>query len=434
MGGFFLFSPLGWPGHSDGRAAQPQEACLPAMHVSEAFAVARQVSGRCAIQPSEWLDHPGRNNDRRRSPPLGGGEKESHSVRLSAMRFRSPSPRAIDPQLRRGLFAFVGIVAAALFGLQIYRNNQQRAATAPPVLEVSTPLIEPRIELSRPSATTRAVAEAATEAPPQFDKALLQTVQDDTLGIRPEDAPALSALLDHVRRVPAEDLAATARPDVHYVNLMTEPEQFRGDVVTFTGELWRCQQVSSQEALYEAWVFTSDSGGQPYRILAGQLGDGVRPGTSQRTPVEITGYFFQRGGYDAADGAQLAPVVVAPQIVLNRAALAAHPLASLQPLFFGVVVAVGLILAVTFISFAWGDWTAPRQLPDWRPLSSSAQAAVDATDRRSVGDILRELSERDRFGTSRSTPVASANGRSNESDAIELPTPLPPTRRTTTEK
>jgi hypothetical protein len=82
---------------------------------------------------------------------------------------------------------------------------------------------------------------------------------------------------------------------------------------------------------------------------------------------------------------------------------------------------VGLILAATFLSFAWGDRrgasasTAPASL---RGLE--ARTAPDM-DERSVQQMLQELSERDRFGESWSsrTPAgshASGNGRAPQAE------------------
>jgi len=360
------------------------------------------------------------------------------------MRFLMSSrpPAHLDRRLQWRMLGGVALVAATMFAFSTFRIAQQRAerpatsAVAPDDLdftvrtEPDSPLApdEFRAVPERPARTATA---STTDAP--LDKSLLEDVRDNTLGIRHDEANAFYAVLDHVRRTPTEQLERSARNDVLYVNLMTESDKYRGEVVTVVGDMWRCYEMPRADSaggpLYEAWVFTADSGTHPYRIVASELGAGLRVGERLRSPVRVTGCFFKREGYESQGGLHVAPTILAKSILSHRSLQGPPPADDLAPIMLGVVVAVGLILAATFLSFAWGDRCAARtqRAAAMRPFDLDE---VKHGDQRSVNEALRELSERHRFGEScaaASANRAQGNGHAAASDVIDPPTPPPPT-------
>lgn len=337
------------------------------------------------------------------------------------MRFRhlsSPS-RSSQLQRRRLVLTLIALVAAGLIALQIARNKQQAAqqtapggdvfGIAPVNYEFTAPASPERLpgveDLPSASGSPRRLGDVAatTPAAAALDKTILADVRDDTLGIRRSEADAFFAVLDHVRRVPAAELIGGSRNDVLYVNLMSDSEAFRGDIVTVSGTLRRCEEFTANDdrganRLYEAWVVTGDSSGHPYRVVATALDDGVPKRGAAQLPVTITGYFFKREGYEAQSGLQVAPTILAKTIAVDGSTYR-PPLASgALPVLPGIAMAIGLIFGATLIALAWSD-RRQRRLPASLPLlSSSVEEAVEQVDRRSVNEQLRELSERHRFG------------------------------------
>lgn len=322
------------------------------------------------------------------------------------MRFRM-SPSMTDGHRRRQLtgLAVTVTLAAILFAVIAYRNHWRSASpVAPPGAELSTLPTEPL-----PTFDVAAVADAQPDggiADARLDTSLLSTVHDDTLGIRRDEAEAFFAVFDHVRRVPAADLARAAREDVLHANLMNDPATFRGEAIAIAGELRRCREFVATPnewsigRLYEAWVHTRDSGVRPYRIVAANLDQDVPIGEARPIPVRVSGYFFKREGHEGPDGLRVAPMVLAQTISIDRSA-PPPPMTSdsWSPGSFGAATAAGLILVTTFVSLAWSQRRVPRRPKMLPPASAAVLASLAPLDPRSVKQKqqLRALSERHRF-------------------------------------
>lgn len=332
------------------------------------------------------------------------------------MRFRMSErpPAHLDRPLQYRLLGWVSVIAVVLIVVQVFRSEQTSRVPQRPQPEAldfsvqqdsQTPLAPDEFLAV---STDRQPSSSHPEglADPQIDKSLLDQVRDNTLGIRHYEADAFYTLLDHVRRIPQAAMEQAVIRDALYVNLMTDPAKYRGELVQVVGELWRCYELPVPpnrygiERLYEGWVFTPDSGTHPYRIVTTQLGEGIRVGENLRTPVRLIGYFFKREGYETPAGLHVAPTILAKRISQHRL-VQAPPRDDLAPLMLGVVIAIGLILAVTLIALVWSDHKSrlPRSR-DITPSSLETLASLEGLETRSVEQTLRELSERDRFGES----------------------------------
>ena len=134
----------------------------------------------------------------------------------------------------------------------------------------------------------------------EIDKSYLDLVRDNDLGIRKSESKAFYWLLDHARRVSLREFQQAGLKDVQYINLISQPDQFRGEPITIEGDLWKLYEFEAGandynvDRLYEAWIFTGDSGHNPYRVVCTSLGKGIEPGEHLRVPVRLTGYFFKR--------------------------------------------------------------------------------------------------------------------------------------------
>lgn len=381
------------------------------------------------------------------------------------MHFRpSQTPPHQDRRLQRRMLGYVAVIAVVMVAFQLLpaarRPAEQPAAPgakSPDRMDfrvrqdADTPLepdefrAPPDFDGREPVPPSResVVRADVTEAEPHLDKGLLSAVRDNTLGIRADESEAFFRILDHVRRVPGSSLEKAAKDGVQYVNLMTDPTLYRGEPVTIIGDLWGLYEFPASPnaygltRLYEAWIFTSDSSTHPYRVVATGLGDHLKPGHDQRTPVRVTGYFFKREGYESKGGLHVAPTLLARRITRYRSPSAPPPADGLAPLMLGVVVAIGLILSATLISFAWNDRGQPRRPRALPPIPGDTVRQLEALDTRSVPEQLRELAERERSGrplwdtASSAEPKPNTNGQPKAGDDyVELPTPFPPTRIT----
>jgi hypothetical protein len=234
----------------------------------------------------------------------------------------------------------------------------------------------------------------------QFDKGILRKVKDNTIGIRRDETEAYYRLLNHARRASTTELEKSGATDVLYINLMDQPEQFRGEAVTIHGDLWRLYEFQAGpnefglKTLYEGWVFTPDSDNHPYRIVFTNLPRELEPGENLRKPVRVTGYFFKREGYASSGGMHVAPTLLAQRIVPYRPPGAPPPTDAIVPYMIGLVSAVGLAFLVTLVSFTISDRRAARVALQ-RELNTPTPsfAGIQDSSTLTVGESLHQLEE-----------------------------------------
>lgn len=381
------------------------------------------------------------------------------------MRFRTSStpPMHLNPKLQRRMLGYVAVIAVALIVLQLMSSKPQApndpreptpagfAALDDRVRDGENRPLEP--DEFRSFSDDPAQAGQLTESPPvvsrppvprnphHIDPQILRPVEDNTLAIRRTESDAFFHVLDRARQFTPAQLERAAEPGVQYINLMQDPSLYRGKPVTIVGNLWKLFEFPASEndyglkTLYEGWILTPDSGNRPIRIVCSRLGPGIAVDGERPTSVRITGYFFKREGYNSQSGQKVAPTILAGEIERYISPHAPPPADGLVPIVLGTVVAIGLILATTLVSFAWNDRSSRPKVKKLPPLSSETSEALAQLDYRSIGDQLRELEERDRFPEWYPQPDGGqdshhSNGHAATADAAppELPTPLPPTR------
>lgn len=156
-----------------------------------------------------------------------------------------------------------------------------------------------------------------------LDKSLLGSVSDSTFGIPKAERPAYEAVLAQARRVPQRELERTARQAVPFGLLMLEADQYRGDVLTIEGDMRRLHRltpvpnVAGSSESFEAWIFTADSGLNPYRVICTSLPEGFPFGDQLDPPIRVraTGYFFKRFSYATTGDHHTAPLLLAKTLV-----------------------------------------------------------------------------------------------------------------------
>jgi len=237
----------------------------------------------------------------------------------------------------------------------------------------------------------------------RIDKTYLDVVKDNTLGITRDESEVFYWLLDHARRVSSSSLERAGNNEVQYINLMTEPDRYRGEPITIEGDLWRLYEFDAGRndyginRMYEAWVFTGDSGNHPYRVVCTSLPKGIVPGENLRKPVRITGYFFKREGYASAGGVHVAPALIARRLAINPMPNGIPLAGGVVPYMVGAMMAVGLALLVTIVGFAISDersTQASMQRGRHLPHVAFAELAIPASV--PIEETLRQLAAHQR--------------------------------------
>lgn len=247
------------------------------------------------------------------------------SVRLSTiplMRFESSDRPPLAPNWR--LILWAAMLAPALLILS-WSLRQSRQPKPDPVLAGRTPeevrrlkrlLNEPHVSESAPlqGDAVRVVSESVARET-QIDKSLLAAVTDNTFGVTAAEKEAYDTLLAKVREVPLVDLERVAHSNVPFAVLMLEADRYRGEVLSVEGEIRRCQPMAAspdEPPTLDAWLFTPDSGLNPYRVVLAELPAGFPVGDELKPPirVRVTGYFFKRYSYATADDFHTAPLLL----------------------------------------------------------------------------------------------------------------------------
>jgi hypothetical protein len=149
---------------------------------------------------------------------------------------------------------------------------------------------------------------------------------------------------------------------------------------------------------WDAWATTEESGDNLYRVVATKVPDDVPQGEGLTVPVEFTGYFFKRQGYESRGGFHTAPLLIAKRI--DRALEpTASPVVSdtgMVSLVVGFALTVALALGITVWRFTASD----RKFGD-----RHVRAFIEATARDEEGlknvvaedpsEALRRLAEQE---------------------------------------
>jgi hypothetical protein len=152
----------------------------------------------------------------------------------------------------------------------------------------------------------------------------------------PADSVEFAAYIEALNKAnltPASAFANSARRDVTYAHLISDPNDYRGDVVHVEGRLKRVRRFNPPIAadnvrdLYEGWIFIHERGAEPVCLLFTELPQGLQVADTMEVKVNFDGYFFKRYRYKAADNnpnqAREAPLLIGRTVSLLEAPLAA---------------------------------------------------------------------------------------------------------------
>jgi hypothetical protein len=202
---------------------------------------------------------------------------------------------------------------------------------------------------------------------------------------------AYNYLLIHAHKTPVTWLTEKARHDLTFAHLFEEPEKYRGQVVHVEGTIRRLRRFDpSRRAvkegvpnLYEGWIFGDVYSGNPFCVIASELGPPLEIGERLDRRVSFDGYFFKRYRYKGGDTWRDAPLligrVIQPQELREALADAPSSFSRLAlPGFLALLIATaGLCIALTWW-FRRGDRQVRRRIEGARGAAFIAPAAPPA--------------------------------------------------------
>ena len=230
-----------------------------------------------------------------------------------------PPPNYLGRRFQLRMMMMVGLLVLVLAAIDRAREpSSWYWLTGPPRPE-SGSVVSPTIETTSHATATPEIIAAAVTIPP----GILEKVSDDSVGLRSEEIGPYHQILAQARDVPNIYLETVAR-DAAFPVLQKQPDHFRGQVISIAGDLRRLMRFPIREndqgitELYEALVFTSDSGTTAYRVRLttppGDLPVGRR--IKPPIPVRLVGYFFKRDQYIVEKDLRVhsAPMLLAQRI------------------------------------------------------------------------------------------------------------------------
>lgn len=262
---------------------------------------------------------------------------------ISSMRFNTSSnvsPPPLGPSWRMILWAMTLAPSLLILSWSLRQARMPKSEfgsaeiSAEETQRLRRILKEPREDVSSPlrDDSIRVVAASKqftidvgeSSAPPsasdaRLDKSILTSIKDNTFGVTAAEIPAYDAILAKVRNTSLAELEPLAQKDVPFALLMLDSDRFRGELLTIEGDIRRLNKLTDQS--FEAWLFTVDSGMNPYRVICASLPDDVRLGEDLQPPIRarLSGYFFKRYSYATAHDFHTAPLVLAKTLtVLSR--------------------------------------------------------------------------------------------------------------------
>ncbi len=239
-----------------------------------------------------------------------------------------------------------------------------------------------------------------TTSPVEIPENWLTNVDDQYIGLRADEADSYYRVLAHVTRLDEDLLGRSARSDVLHVNLIHEPDRYRGELVQLKGTARRILPLEATEnqygirKLYEIWITTDDSGSEPWRIVAKSIDERLPVGENVNVPIKAIGYFFKQYSYASQGGMHIAPLILSARVDSNVVVRVAPSGTGLQPyiILFAAFFGLGTILLVS--AYSHGDRLFQSRMKEqFPPLDDEAQKVLENMEgqRYDPTDVLNDL-------------------------------------------
>lgn len=228
-------------------------------------------------------------------------------------------------------------------------------------------------------------------------------IKDNSVGLRESERELYYYLLAKTRDVPPTALDDASRDDVAFAVLMAESKDFLGKLITVKGEIRRLTPLPPGrndfgiQQLWEAWLFNSDSGINPYCIRMTSIPEGIPTGMDlgSGNVVRVTGYFFKRYGYPAQqDRLHVAPLILAKSVHWFKPRSASKPTdLGLVPYVLVFAGGLGSVIAILLWRFRSSDRNFERKhLKRLTAAPEGAIAAISDIPTIELEESLRQMS------------------------------------------
>ncbi len=263
-----------------------------------------------------------------------------------------------------------------------------------------------------PAEEKKIVANPGQEKPSEIavDPKLLEPITDNWLGIRDHEANAYYTLIAKARKLPTTLIESHGERNVDYSVLMTDSKHYRGKLITIEGTVRRLKRIPLTEKTaqeqhgmdhyFEAWMFTSSSGENPYRVICSLLPEGITLPKDEKTEWEatVTGYFFKRQGYPSQGGFHVAPVLIAQRIqpVRSEGESTAPTTGDmgLAPYVIGLALMIALGLGVMIWRFNKSDKAFGNQhIEHFTTATPSAIRELEHLETNDPGELFRQMEQ-----------------------------------------
>lgn len=229
-------------------------------------------------------------------------------------------------------------------------------------------LVEQQKEKERAQAAIPVTLDRGISVNPE----LLESITDNSIGIRFEERNAYFRVLELAMRTPLSEQEENARdfrearrlsnpryakrkPDQFpaFVDLFQNPDAYRGRPVSLHGVMRKLTKFDPGKnnvdihELYEGCVYTDDSQSNPAVVVFLNKPEGLTVGGDLTEEVRLTGYFFKMYGYEAQDVARKAPMILAGEVDWKKGPRPYKPEA-LGPEVYLLVTMVILVLGFVF--------------------------------------------------------------------------------------
>lgn len=219
---------------------------------------------------------------------------------------------------------------------------------------------------------------------------LLEGVQDKRVGMLRSEQEAMDRVLKRVRTLSQAELETAASRDIGFRVVFTDAAKYRGELIEIEGLLWKFQAYpfgdpeDTTDDLWQAWMFSSDSGNNPWVVFMTEKPAGLEPGEAVNRDVSIAGYFFKNYGYATEQGLHIAPMLIARTMSVKPLAPAVDSKTENINLYvFFFLMSIGLLFGAMIYWFIHSD----------RKFNKSHLAEIAESRHDLTNDFVSNLSQ-----------------------------------------
>jgi hypothetical protein len=180
---------------------------------------------------------------------------------------------------------------------------------------------------------------------------------------------------------------------VSFAELFGQPRSFRGRLVRIKGVFHRVEELKAPENHYgidrywQGWLEPAGGPASPIVVQFLHLPEGMPAGMKVHEPVDVTGYFFKRYAYNAADTIRVAPLLMALEPAWKPLPPVAPGGTSLGTV---AIVTMAALVAATLIGMRWAGWSERRAAHAPLDLDASLREYTPFSTEESLRQLARD--------------------------------------------